>query len=581
MKKRKKSSDTLTMRQQLGDLESLRLVARDPSDGSRTRSYREVVFNSLIHDIDMAMWLMSSDAGNDGELPEFVYASAPDSSSVIAVLKAPKSGRLAFLEYCDGIQYGYDQRLTAFGSKGVVYIHNPTVNQLSVSTSTGRSAAPIHGGYLSRYRDAYKRQLHYVCDVALAIHEDEEELLKWTKHMMKNKKLILAAISAGKKITNALETQSETTGAHKHVTSFPVVPSIAKEQCSLALCENGHIAKVPLKIALIGGGRMGQIRARSMKGIPLIEIKYIVDVNEDFAKTIAADFGAEGTSDLDKALSDPDVMGAWISTSTSTHFDMIKKAVEHGKPIYCEKPISDDRDVVRKCYEICSKSRCPLMCGWNRRFDPSISALVKNISLMPAPNMVFFQNGDNPLPPTHLLKSLGSMFHDLLVHDIDTLTGILKRKFPSRIFAAGSSFVSELKGTDVIDTAVLVLTYQDPNTVVYFHGRRRSEFGYDQQIEVVSLDGSSYATTNIANNSFVSTRSSGMNRGAKINYTFEDRFEVAHKLEVEAFEGMLIKGETWKRYNFNDELQQNWIVACICDYALESYKLKKELVFQE
>eukprot|EP01135_Chromosphaera_perkinsii_P008469 Nk52_evm37s1360 gene=Nk52_evmTU37s1360 len=581
--KRRKSADC-TFQEKLGTLESLRLIARDPSDGTRTRSYREVVFNSMIHDIDMAVWLLTTDADGSGEPPEFVYASAPDSSSVMAILKVPSSGKMAFIEYCDGIQYGYDQRLTAFGSKGVVYVDNPPVHTMSLTTSNAIASPPIHKSYLTRYRDAYKKQISLVVDVALSIIDDTEELQRWTKIMMDNKRMLLSAIAIGKRISLALEAQTdiEHLPANKTRMALPKAPTITGlTSLPSADSSKGTICQtLPIKIVLIGGGRMGQIRARSMRELPFLKIKYIVDMNKEFAEKVAEEFNAIGTNDVEKALSDPEVKAVWISTSTSTHFDLIKKATEYKKPIYCEKPISDDRNVTVQCYQVCAKAHTPLLCGWNRRYDPSISALVKCMEPLPAPNLIFCQNGDNPLPPTHLLKSLGSMFHDLLVHDIDTITNIMRQKFPARIFATGTSHVAELKGTGVIDSAILVLTYTDPNAVVYFHGRRRSNFGYDQQIEIVCLDGSLLKTTNISDNAFKAVRHSGSTRSAKINYTFEDRFYLAHKAEVEAFTKLLTDVDEQKKYDFGKELEQNWKVACICDFALESFKLQKEIIFE-
>jgi predicted dehydrogenase len=61
----------------------------------------------------------------------------------------------------------------------------------------------------------------------------------------------------------------------------------------------------------------------------------------------------EYTTDLDSVLSDDRFSVYFDSQGTLQRFDAVKKAVDHGKHIYCEKPIAITTDQAYELYKIC------------------------------------------------------------------------------------------------------------------------------------------------------------------------------------------------------------------------------------
>src|SRR4051812_42555363 len=109
----------------IGKLETLIITSRDP--GPPPIGYIKVsggLFRDMmIHDFDMATWLL-------GEVPTEVYATASnlvdpeigkagDIDTAMVVLKT-KSGCIAQISNSRRAVYGYDQRIEAFGSKGML-----------------------------------------------------------------------------------------------------------------------------------------------------------------------------------------------------------------------------------------------------------------------------------------------------------------------------------------------------------------------------------------------------------------------------------------------------------------------------
>ena len=154
----------------VGRLETLHLINHDPAapppgfiptSGGLFKDF-------TIHDLDMARWLL-------GEEPVEVYASASclvdpeigrqgDVDTARCVLKTA-SGRLCVISNTRRSGYGYDQRIEAFGSNGMIRAGNVARDTVHTLTEAGSSAAPIMPAFAERYRDAYRAQIDHFAEV--------------------------------------------------------------------------------------------------------------------------------------------------------------------------------------------------------------------------------------------------------------------------------------------------------------------------------------------------------------------------------------------------------------------------------
>ena len=116
----------------------------------------------MIHDFDMARWLI-------GEEPVQVYArgacfvdpeigAAGDVDTAIAVLTTP-SGRLCQITNSRRCSFGYDQRIEAFGERGMLRAENVTPTRVERADSGGFTTEPALPFFLERYADAYRLEL--------------------------------------------------------------------------------------------------------------------------------------------------------------------------------------------------------------------------------------------------------------------------------------------------------------------------------------------------------------------------------------------------------------------------------------
>jgi len=149
---------------EIGSLEMLRITSRDPEPPPM--EYVKVsggIFKDMtIHDFDMARFLL-------GEEPVELFATgsclvdgeigkAGDIDTSLVVMRTA-GGKLCYIENSRRAIYGYDQRIEALGSGGMLQAGNPsptTVTRLSEEAVT--SDKPPYF-FLERYAEAYRAEL--------------------------------------------------------------------------------------------------------------------------------------------------------------------------------------------------------------------------------------------------------------------------------------------------------------------------------------------------------------------------------------------------------------------------------------
>lgn len=154
----------------IGTLESLQITSNDPSPPPP--SYVAVsggLFKDMaIHDFDMARWLL-------GEEPAQVYAAGSclvdpeigklgDVDTARTVLKTA-SGKLCVISNSRRSGFGYDQRIEAYASAGMVRADNVTESTVQVWSESGAAADRFQNFFLDRYAEAYRQEMDHFADM--------------------------------------------------------------------------------------------------------------------------------------------------------------------------------------------------------------------------------------------------------------------------------------------------------------------------------------------------------------------------------------------------------------------------------
>jgi virulence factor len=106
------------------------------------------------------------------------------------------------------------------------------------------------------------------------------------------------------------------------------------------------------------------------------------------------------------------IKGAFVHSSTESHYDIVKQLLLSGIHVYVDKPIAYEYEKSRELTELAEEKGLVLMTGFNRRYAPAY----KQLAELKEPNMVIMQKNRKGLP--------GEIRHFILddfIHVVDTL----------------------------------------------------------------------------------------------------------------------------------------------------------------
>lgn len=301
------------------------------------------------------------------------------------------------------------------------------------------------------------------------------------------------------------------------------------------------------KIALVGTGRMGAIRAKLMYGNPKIELCSVVDVNNTAAEKLANTYNARAFESLKQAIEYGDgkspLDGIVVCTPTFTHDGVMREAADYGLHIFTEKPVEETADKIKDLYDICNKKGAKLCCGFQRRFDLTYKAVADAVRAnkigKPLSAAIFF--ADHPCPPVEFLLTGGDIFMDLSAHDVDYIRYALNDEVES-VYATGSSSTEELKTAGVYDNATMVLSFKK-GTIVTLTMSRSASYGYDQRCEIFGTDGLASVNNEFADSSIIS--GVGGIQLARLKHSFPERFDAAFAKELDVFADCILEKIEW------------------------------------
>lgn len=319
----------------------------------------------------------------------------------------------------------------------------------------------------------------------------------------------------------------------------------------------------PVRLGLLGAGRIGQTHARSIAADEGARLVAVADPVEAAAAAVVRMTGARAASP-EELLNDPAIEGVLIATPTDLHADLIERAADAGKAIFCEKPLDLDLSRAQQGVAAAARRGVPLMIGFNRRFDPSFRRLREEIDAgrIGGVELVQITSRDPAPPPLAYIQRSGGLFRDMMIHDLDMARFLVGEPIVE-VSATGSALVDEAIGdAGDIDTAVAVLRSSSGRLCVISNSRR-AVYGYDQRIEVHGSAGMLSAGNPVA-----TTVTRADNSGFAtdpLNDFFMERYADAYRLEMAAF-CAVVRGGTVPYPNGQDGLA----ALAIADAASES-----------
>src|SRR5689334_19223066 len=123
-----------------------------------------------------------------------------------------------------------------------------------------------------------------------------------------------------------------------------MLPSITfyMERVVLTRRSNMPQAQGPVRVALIGSGRMGAFHGETLaRRLPGAVLAAVADPAPGAAEKLATTLGApKFFTDPADAFADPEIDAVVIAAPARFHADLVVAAAAAGKGIFCEKPMA-------------------------------------------------------------------------------------------------------------------------------------------------------------------------------------------------------------------------------------------------
>ena len=135
-----------------------------------------------------------------------------------------------------------------------------------------------------------------------------------------------------------------------------------------------------INVAVIGLGWWGTHVCKALSASSKnIRVVRGVDLDPDSKADLAAEIGFELSGDYQDALDDDNVDGVILVTPHSTHEALVLRAVEAGKQVFCEKPLSLTAESAKKMVTACSDAGLVLGIGHERRWELAMEEVARMV----------------------------------------------------------------------------------------------------------------------------------------------------------------------------------------------------------
>ena len=188
-----------------------------------------------------------------------------------------------------------------------------------------------------------------------------------------------------------------------------------------------------LQVGVLGAGHLGKIHLRLLEQSEKYELVGFFDPFKENAEKVAKEFGYRLFDSIEELITGVEVVD--IVTPTLSHFDCAKMAIENGRHIFIEKPITKTVLEAEAIKTLASQFHVQGQVGHVERFNPAFTAVKDKI--------------DTPMfIETHRLAEFNPrgtdvpVVLDLMIHDIDIILSVIDSKVKN-VHASGISVISE------------------------------------------------------------------------------------------------------------------------------------------
>ena len=285
---------------------------------------------------------------------------------------------------------------------------------------------------------------------------------------------------------------------------------------------------------MLGAGKIGRVHANCIAAHPAANLVSVYDLNAENASSLADRFGSDVARSPDDLLANSGVDAVIIAASTPAHGPLARMCLDRGKPFLCEKPVDLSLKSAVETLRLARGSGVFAGMGFSRRFDLQHGLLREAVvdGEIGRIEMMHFTSRTQSLPHIDYIKNSGGQLRDKGSHFFDLACWISDER-PVEVLAVGDCLIEpRFAAHGDVDTAMVILRMASGG-LCHFNFSRRTNYGYDESIEVFGSHGKIESRPPVPLNLVRSSGQETMSEG--IHRIWGDRFHESYHEQLEAF----------------------------------------------
>lgn len=196
-----------------------------------------------------------------------------------------------------------------------------------------------------------------------------------------------------------------------------------------------------LRFAVVGCGYWGPNIVRNISANETAELRWICDLEPARLQKIGRTYpAAQTTTDYNDILRDPDVDAVAISTPVNTHYPLAKAALEAGKHVFIEKPMTSCAE--QSADLVALAARKGLLLGVDHTFTYT-GAVRKIKELLDGGTLGSLYYIDSVRVNLGLFQHDVNVIWDLAPHDLSIIDYLTGGQLPTDVVAVGATHLGE------------------------------------------------------------------------------------------------------------------------------------------
>jgi predicted dehydrogenase len=171
------------------------------------------------------------------------------------------------------------------------------------------------------------------------------------------------------------------------------------------------------RVGVVGAGSLGFHHIRILRDLPGIQFSGFVETRAERKSEVEKELRVKGLPTLESLLDASDAV--IIVVPTSAHFSVASAAIERGKHVFIEKPITTTLEEADALLELARKKGVMVQIGHIERFNRAVRAALPHVK---KPRFIDSER----LAPFSPRGSDVAVVLDLMIHDIDLLLTLVR-----------------------------------------------------------------------------------------------------------------------------------------------------------